>query len=122
MSHLLPNLFFEHFQNTSYVMMSGRKIVGFLIGFISPSKEKEAYIHFIGIHPEFREKGLARRLYKKFFEEVQDRGCHTIRCITSPVNRISIDFHHRMGFISDLAPDYEGPGEDRILLARYLDL
>ncbi|MFC5453063.1 GNAT family N-acetyltransferase [Paenibacillus aestuarii] len=122
MTHLLPRLFFEHFQNTSFVMMSGSKIVGFVIGFISPSKENEAYIHFVGVHPDFRKQGVAHRLYNKFFEEVRERGCDTIRCITSPVNVKSIDFHHRMGFTADYAPDYEGPDEDRILFVRYLNL
>ncbi|MFD0697106.1 GNAT family N-acetyltransferase [Paenibacillus sp. GCM10027628] len=120
MTQLLPRLFFEHFQNTSFVIEHDGKIVSFLVGFISQTHSHEAYIHFVGVHPEFRKNGLARRLYKLFFNKVRGHGCNTVRCITSPVNKNSILFHQRMGFSSSIAVDYESPGEDRVLFVKDL--
>lgn len=98
LTYLLPGLFFEHFQNTSYVAEHNGNLAGFLIGFLSQSRRGEAYIHMIGIHPDYRKQGLASELYSCFFQAVKDKGCHTVRCITSPTNRKSIAFHTRMGF------------------------
>ncbi|WP_117169481.1 GNAT family N-acetyltransferase [Paraliobacillus sediminis] len=121
----LPKLFFDHFQNTSFVMEDNNKIIGFLIGFLSQSQDGEAYIHFVGIEPTFRNKGIANSLYNLFFEEVQKQNVHKIKCITSIVNKKSIAFHTRMGF--DIVPgdnlidgisvhsDHGGEGVDRVL-------
>lgn len=67
MAHLLPRLFFEHFQTTSYIVEEEKDLVAFLIGFVSQTHPNEAYIHFVGVHPEHRKNGLARALYEVFF-------------------------------------------------------
>jgi ribosomal protein S18 acetylase RimI-like enzyme len=120
MTHLLPRLFFEHFQNTSFVMEDDEQLIAFLVGFLSQTHPNEAYIHFIGVHPEYRKNGLARNLYDLFFAKVRSMGCDTVRCITSPVNEGSILFHKRMGFSVSVATDYAGPGQDRILFVKSL--
>jgi ribosomal protein S18 acetylase RimI-like enzyme len=73
-------------------------VIGFLAGFVSQTNPEQAYIHFVAIHPEHRRRGLGRELYKRFFDSVRTLGCHTVRCITSPLNKNSIAFHTRMGF------------------------
>ena len=118
MTHLLPRIFFEHFQATSFIMEDNRSLAAFLIGFVSQTHPNEAYIHFVGVNPNMRNKGLARKLYKRFFATVRNMGCHTVRCITSPVNEGSISFHKRMGFSVSVGTDYAGPGQDRILFSR----
>ena len=79
-------------------MQEDNKVIGFLAGFVSQTDPSQAYIHFVAIHPEHRERGLGRQLYSTFFETVQRLGCPTVRCITSPVNAGSIAFHTRIGF------------------------
>ena len=118
MTHLLPRLFFEHFQATSFIIEHDGILSAFLIGFLSQSHPSEAYIHFVGVHPEFRKSGIAKQLYQRFFTTVRDMGCNTVRCITSPVNEGSIFFHRRMGFSVKLASDYAGRGQDRILFSK----
>lgn len=98
-SHLLQKLFFRHFNDSSFVIEDDDLIVGFLVGFISQSYPEEAYIHFVGVHPDYREKGLGSKLYYTLFETVRNRGCKVVRSITSPVNKGSIEFHTRLGFI-----------------------
>ena len=71
MAGLLPRLFFAHFQDTSYVIEEEGLIIAFLIGFVSQSRPSQAYIHFVGIHPDHRKRGLGKRLYELFFETVR---------------------------------------------------
>ncbi|WP_152400434.1 GNAT family N-acetyltransferase [Paenibacillus cellulositrophicus] len=124
MTHLLPKLFFEHFQNTSFVMeeKESGKLVAFLIGFQSQTHQNEAYIHFVGVHPDYRKQGTARTLYELFFEKALQLGCDTVRCITSAVNETSMKFHTRMGFKLTMAKDYAGPGQDYILFEKKLNM
>ncbi len=132
MAGMLPKLFFVHFRPTSFVAEHNGLIVGFVIGFISQTWPEEAYIHFVGVHPEFRNSGLGRALYEKFFAAVAKLGCSTVRCVTSPVNKGSISFHRRMGFfVKDsekivdglpVAEGYDSKGEDRVLFSKVLDI
>jgi GNAT superfamily N-acetyltransferase len=132
MSDMLPKLFFVHFKPTSFVAEHEGRIVGFVVGFVSQTFPEEAYIHFIGVHPEFRKNGLARALYERFFAAARKPGCRTVRCVTSPVNKGSIAFHRRMGFSvedSDQIVDgipvvegYDGIGEGRVLFYKFLDI
>ena len=132
MSDMLPKLFFVHFKPTSFVAEHEGRIVGFVIGFVSQTFPEEAYIHFVGVHPEFRKNGLARALYERFFAAARKLGCRTVRCVTSPVNKGSIAFHRRMGFSvedSDQIVDgipvvegYDGKGEGRVLFYKFLDI
>ena len=118
MTHLLPRLFFEHFQSTSFIVEDNEVLSAFLIGFVSQSNSNEAYIHFVGVYPKIRKNGLARELYELFFAKVRSLGCSTVRCITSPVNEGSISFHKSMGFSVSLKTDYAGAGQDHILFSK----
>ncbi|MBO1511031.1 GNAT family N-acetyltransferase [Metabacillus bambusae] len=119
MTHLLPRLFFEHFQPTSFIVEDENEVLSaFLIGFVSQTHLNEAYIHFVGVNPKDRKNGLARELYELFFTKVIGLGCNTVRCITSPVNEGSISFHISMGFSVSLSTDYAGLGQDCILFSK----
>jgi ribosomal protein S18 acetylase RimI-like enzyme len=131
MSDMLPRLFFTHFSSTSFLAEEDGTLAGFLVGFISQTKPDNAYIHFSGIHPDFRKQGLGRLLYERFFKTVQMKGCRYVRCVTSIVNRNSIAFHTALGFSTEAGnavaegisfhPDYDGPGEHRVLFVRQLE-
>ncbi|GIN42080.1 hypothetical protein J19TS1_50290 [Heyndrickxia oleronia] len=66
MSDKLPKLFFDHFTNTSFVVEKVGEIVGFLIGFLSQSHSNEAYIHFLGVHPNYRKYSLEKIIQRMF--------------------------------------------------------
>lgn len=130
MADMLPKLFFQHFQDTSFVVEEDDHIVAFLVGLLSQTYPEQAYIHFVGVHPEYRKHGLAKQLYERFFETVQRKGCTEVRCVTSPVNKTSIAFHTRMGFqiepgdaevdgVQEKA-DYDGRGQSRVRFVRGL--
>ena len=127
----LPRLFFDHFAGTSLAAEdAGGKIVAFLVGFISPQRRDEAYIHYAGVDPEYQRAGLGRRMYTAFFRTALDHGRTVVRCQTSPVNRDSIAFHQKMGFDLVDSPDREegvpvhrnsnGQGDDKVLFIKKL--
>jgi len=122
MAPMLPKLFFLHFEGTSFVAeREDGTLAGFLVGFLSQTNAEEAYVHFVGVAPDQRGTGLGRDLYERFFESVRDAGRSVVRCVTSPVNETSVAFHEALGFEVDrVAPDYDGPGEDRVLLVKRL--
>lgn len=122
MAPMLPKLFFVHFEGTSFVADGeDGQLAGFLIGFLSQTDPSEAYIHFVGIDPGRRGEGIGRALYEHFFAEARAHGRTVVRCVTSPVNEASVAFHRAMGFeVERVAEDYDGPGEDRVLLRRSL--
>ncbi|MDH4338847.1 MAG: GNAT family N-acetyltransferase [Thermoleophilia bacterium] len=122
MAPMLPKLFFLHFEGTSFVAEDeDGDLVGFLCGFLSQTARDEAYIHFVGVTPDKRGEGLGRTLYERFFEEVRSQGRSIVRCVTSPVNENSVAFHEALGFeIDRVVEDYDGPGEDRVLLVMRL--
>ncbi len=130
-SELLPRLFFIYFQNTSFIVEEKGKIIAFLIGFVSQTNSNEAYIHFVGVHPEHRNRKIGKMLYEHFFNIVNQLGCDTVRCITSPVNKNSILFHTGLGFYIEngnnqadgvhVFKDYAGAGKDRVLFTKRLD-
>jgi ribosomal protein S18 acetylase RimI-like enzyme len=117
----LPRLFLNHFHTTSLVAEYDGAMVGFLVGFVSPSEPSEAYIHYVAVDPARRNDGLARRLYDEFLERARGQGCTVARAITSPTNEPSIAFHRRMGFeVSSVVRDYNGPGRDMVTFTREL--
>jgi len=122
MAPMLPQLFFVHFEGTSYVADDEEgQLAAFLIGFLSQTDPDEAYIHFVGVSPEHRGGGLGRQLYERFFDDARAAGRTRVRCVTSPANAGSVAFHEALGFTSErVAHDYDGPGEDRVLFVKTL--
>ena len=124
MMDMLPRLFFQHFQETSFAVEENHQIVAFLIGFVSQTHREQAYIHFVGVHPDYRQRGLAKELYARFFVTVEERGCIEVHAITAPMNEGSIMFHIKMGFEVErgdtdvngvpVKTDYGGPGQSRV--------
>lgn len=94
----VPKLLLIHFGNTSFVAEKDGDLAGFLIGFLSQTRPDEGYLHFAGVHPDFRESGLGRTLYRKFYDVCLDNNRTIVRACTSPVNKLSIRFHLKMGF------------------------
>ncbi len=130
MSDMLPRLFFTHFCETCFVVELDSKIIGFLIGFLSQSHSEEAYIHFVGVHPDFRKQGVGSELSGQFFQVAQEFGRVRIKCVTSSVNKSSIAYHLGIGFEAEPSEtqedgvpyhlDYDGVGEHRVLFVKHL--
>jgi GNAT superfamily N-acetyltransferase len=98
LTHMIMKLFFYHFRDTIFIAEKENEIVGFLVGFLSQSAVNEGYIHFAGIHPNYRKTGLGYALFHKFFDECTKHGRNVVRSCTSPINKQSIAFHQHMGY------------------------
>lgn len=128
LTKMLPKLFFIHFCDTSSIVEKDDDLVAFLVGFLSQSKAKEGYIHFVGVHPNYRSIGIGEFMYHRFFEICKANNRDTIRACTSPVNKGSIEFHKKMGFkISHgnaeidgirVSLDYNGPNDTKVLFEK----
>ena len=130
---LFPRIWFRHFSGTSWVAEEADgRLVGFLVGFISPDHPDEAVIHMAATSPNHRRKGLGRTLYERFFEDLRGRGVRRVTAITWPGNRVSVGFHRAMGFAPSDGPgtqnlygtpafaDYDADGDDRVVFSREL--
>jgi ribosomal protein S18 acetylase RimI-like enzyme len=129
-SALVPRLWLQHFGSTSLVAEREGRFAGFLIGFLSPDRPDEGYIHFVGVAPPARGVGLGRALYERFFATCRAARRDRVRCITSPHNTTSIAFHRAMGFVIEpgtvgegelrAKADYDGRGVHRVAFVRVL--
>jgi ribosomal protein S18 acetylase RimI-like enzyme len=128
---MLPRLFFTHFAGTSLVAESDDgTLLGFLVGFHSPSRPGEAYVHVIGVDPAARGGGVGAALHAAFADEARAAGCGSVALVTSPTNAASLAFHQGLGFHPQhgpaerdglpYRPAYDGPDGDRVLLVRAL--
>ncbi len=97
--HLQHELFFEHFTNTVFIAEDENgTMVGFINGFYSQTEPETAYVHFVGVSPNFRHTGLGRKLYQVFIDKCLSDGRKKVRACTSKVNQPSIKFHQQLGF------------------------
>ncbi|MFF8289490.1 GNAT family N-acetyltransferase [Streptomyces sp. NPDC016309] len=127
-SLLLPRLFLQHFAGTSLVAEDSTGVKAFLIGFHSADDEEGAYVHFVGVEPALRGRGLARGLYTAFFERAAEAGRREVRAVTAPAEAGAIAFHRALGFavvpgdheVAGVAVhrDHDGPGQHRVCLRR----
>ena len=130
LSSSVLKVFFIHFKNTTFIAEIDNQLVGFLVGFMSQSEESIGYIHFAGVHPRFRKAGIGRLLYEKFYSACRANDRSIVKSCTSPVNKLSINFHLKMGFeiqpgdeIVDDVPvtiDYFGKGKPMVLFKKIL--
>lgn len=134
MAAMLPRLWFKDFSQHSLVIRdeSGQP-KAFLVGYISNQDSSKGYVHFIGVNPKQRNSGLGSKLYEEFATKLKLHGVSRIEAVTSPMNSNSLKFHERLGFMaiqidgslekptkSSFFTDYDGPGEDRVLLVKSL--
>jgi ribosomal protein S18 acetylase RimI-like enzyme len=128
------HIFTKFFKNTSLIIESeNKKIIGFLLGFISQDNPQEAYIHLLCVIPQCRKKGLAKAMVDEFLTVIKEKGCRKVYLITSPGNKKAIDFYHKIGFKIDnqgkeivinsvkAIKNYNGPGEHKLILTKLLE-
>lgn len=128
-----PRMWLRHFSGTSWVAEDADgRLVGFVVGFISPDHPDEAVIHLVAISPNHRRKGLGRTLYERSFEDLRGRGVRRVTCVAWPGDRVALAFHRAMGFVpsdgsgtqnlygTPAFADYDAEGDDRVVFSREL--
>jgi GNAT superfamily N-acetyltransferase len=102
------------------------EMAGFLLGFVADDQATElqrhrtGYVYLVGIHPQFRRRGVGRLLYQRFTEDCIREGCSRMKAITTPGHDGSIRFHLGVGWEASEQEDYAGPGRKRIVFVKDL--
>lgn len=122
----------RHVAGTSWVAEdeADRRGLGILLGFASPDHPEEAVIQGIAVDPEFRRRGIGRALVGRFTEEQAQAGVARVTAACRPDDRRALAFFGTLGFEPNAGPgsrrlygvpafeNWDGPGEDRVLLER----
>jgi ribosomal protein S18 acetylase RimI-like enzyme len=123
---------FRHFGGTSWLAEAGRdhRPLGLLLGFRSADRAAEAVIRLVAVDPEFRRRGIGRDLVERFADQLGATGATVVSATCRPDDRIALAFFGALGFEPQAGPgsspifgvpafaDWDGAGEDRVLLAR----
>jgi GNAT superfamily N-acetyltransferase len=124
-------IFFYELGGAALVVEEGSLMIGFLLGFVvtgtsaarPPQADGDArcgYVHLVGIHPDFRRRGVGRLLYDRFTRDCMNAGCVGLKAITTPGHEGSIRFHVALGWDVQEVDDYAGPGRRRIVFTKRL--
>jgi GNAT superfamily N-acetyltransferase len=114
-----PIFFYELGEKALIVEDAGR-LVGFLLGFIAHEPVKTGYVHLVGIHPEYRRRGVGRMLYETFTDTCRAADCVRMKAITTLGNAGSQRFHLALGWEAQEIDDYAGPSRRRIVFMKDL--
>ena len=115
----LPVFYYELGEFARVVEHEGQ-LIGFLFGFVTGSNPPVGYVHLIGISPEHRRHGVARRLYDSFEDSCRGSGCTTLKAISTIGNEVSERFHAAMGWQAQVVENYAGPGRNRVVFTKQL--
>jgi GNAT superfamily N-acetyltransferase len=124
-------IFFYELGEQALVVEQGSEMIGFLLGFLSPGPDTDTEaaaakggrtgnVHLVGIHPDYRRRGVGRLLYDRFTQECREAHCLRMKAITTPGNEGSIRFHLALGWGVQEVDDYAGPGRRRIVFTKLL--
>jgi GNAT superfamily N-acetyltransferase len=114
-----PHLFHELGANAVVAEEDGQ-MAGFLLGFVVPRSPPLGYIHLVGIHPEYRRRGVGKRLYARFEEKCRAAGAKKLKAISPVGHEGALRFHQALGFEATEDPNYAGSGRARVVYERDL--
>jgi GNAT superfamily N-acetyltransferase len=119
-SALAHPLFFYELGSLARVVEHDGMLVGFLFGFVTGTPARTGYVHLVGIHPDYRRRGVGKVLYQAFEEDCRSEDCHSLKAVTTTGNEASIAFHRATGWSVQLVEDYAGPARPRIVFHKHL--
>ena len=114
-----PVFFYELGENALMAEIAG-EIVGFLFGFVAPTQPPTGYVHLVGIHPDYRRRGVGNELYRQFTDRCRAAGVKRLKAITNVGNEASVRFHEALGFDVREDGDYAGPRRARLVFTKEL--
>ncbi len=101
------------------VAESGNDIVAFVLGTVQ--RAYEARILALAVDPEWRRRGIGKRLTAEFLETFERYGVRTVTLEVRVSNEPAIELYRSMGFDpKGVLEDYYGDGEDAYVMIRRL--
>ena len=95
-------------------------MVGFIVGLIEP--DRTGHITTIGVAPEHRRRGLARRLMLGIEDGFRRRGVRLVRLEVRSVNEGAQELYTKLGYaVTQRLPRYYSNGGDGFLMLKSLD-
>ena len=115
-------IFFYELGDHALIVEQGAEMIGFLLGFIAQSLDEKitGYVHLVGIHPDYRRRGVGRLLYNTFADECRRAKATRMKAITTLGNEGSIRFHIAQGWNAAEVDNYAGLGRRRIVFTKIL--
>jgi GNAT superfamily N-acetyltransferase len=92
--------------------------VGYVLGVVTA--DRLAYLHLLAVRADHRRSGLGTRLSRWFDELAVSTGARVVQAVTRPDDAAALAFHAALGASEHLSQDHAGPGEDRVVLTRFL--
>ncbi len=113
-------IFFYELGDNALIVEEDNKMIGFLLGFIAHQPVRTGYVHLVGIHPDYRRRGVGRVLYAEFTERCRKAECERMKAITTLGNEGSIRFHEAVGWETEAIDDYAGRDRKRLVFTKVL--
>jgi L-amino acid N-acyltransferase YncA len=111
--------FFHELGQYALIAEDDGQVVGFLLGLVAAGSTT-GYVHLVGIDPNYRRRGVGKRLYQHFCLACQQKGLRQLKAIGMVGHEGSARFHSALGFeVRELA-DYAGPGRARVVFTKQL--
>ncbi len=112
------NSFLSEIRSQSSLSMlaeSAGKTIGYVIVKLAAD---ECHLHDLAVHPEWRRRGVARRLMRKALEEVRRSDARFFFLEVRTSNRTAISLYESLGFrvYAGRRAYYDNPSEDAVLM------
>ena len=116
--HPIHPIFFHELGGLAHVAERRGAILGFILAFLIPEGPPTGYVHFVGVHPDHRRRGIGTTLYQTIEERCIDRGCANLRAVAAPENQVALEFHLGNAWQVTHAADYAGPARPRLVFTK----
>lgn len=114
---MIFNQFYEAFPEGFLVAESHHKIIGFLVGVVTP--EGGGRIVMLAVSDSYRRRGVGSSLLRCFIDEMKKKGLRVIHLETRVTNKNAIEFYKKHGFsIVDRIKRFYQNGEDGYILEK----
>jgi ribosomal protein S18 acetylase RimI-like enzyme len=104
-----------------FVAEGGGRLLGYVLA-VPQTDDPHGWILGVAVLEKWRGNGVGTALTRTAIRELAGRGVAELKLTVEPQNTGAIEFYRRLGFRaeSELARDYLGPGEHRVIMVRDL--